>query len=104
MLKALFDEAFVIPDPVEASPDGTRLVPYSGPPLTVGGELNKLAFNIGMGRVFAGIHWRSDVVWGNRLGESVSLGLLADEAGCYNEPFAGYSLRKFDGRSVVVSG
>ncbi len=104
MLKALFDESFVIPNPVEASPDGLSLVPYTGPPLTAGGELNKLAFNIGMGRVFAGIHWRSDVVWGNWLGEAVSMGLLADEAGCYNEPFTGYSFRKFDGRSVTVRG
>ena len=104
MLKALFDETFVIPNPVEASADGLSLVPYSGPPLTVGGELNKLAFNIGMGRVFAGIHWRSDVFWGNWLGEVVSLGLLADEDGCYNEPFSGYTLRRFDGRPVTVSG
>jgi hypothetical protein len=104
MLKALFDETFVIPDPVEASSDGLSLVPYNGPPLTVGGELNKLAFNIGMGRVFAGIHWRSDVFWGNWLGEVVSLGLLADEAGCYNEPFPGYSLRRFDGKRITVSG
>jgi hypothetical protein len=103
MLKALFDESFVIPNPVEASSDGLDLVPYSGPPLTVGGELNKLAFNIGMGRVFGGIHWRSDVLWGNWLGEAVSLGLLADEAGCYNEPFPGYSLRRFDGRPVTVA-
>jgi hypothetical protein len=43
MLKALFNEAFVIPDPVMASDDGLSLAPYSGPPLTVGGELNKLA-------------------------------------------------------------
>ena len=103
MLKALFDESFVIPNPVEASSDGLSLVPYSGPPLTVGGELNKLAFNVGMGRVFAGIHFRSDVLWGNWLGEAVSLGLLTDEAGCYNEPFMGYSLRQFDGRSVEIA-
>ena len=62
MLEAVFDEDFVIPNPVEPTPDGTSLVPYTGPPLTVGGELNKLAFNVGMGRVFGGIHWRSDVV------------------------------------------
>jgi hypothetical protein len=103
MLKALFDENFVVPNPVEASSDGLSLVPYSGPPLTVGGELNKLAFNIGMGRVFAGIHWRSDVFWGNWLGEEVSLGLLADEAGCYREPFFGYSLRRFDGSEVTIA-
>jgi hypothetical protein len=33
----------------------------------------------------------------------VSLGLLADEVGCYNEPFPGYSLRKFDGRAITIA-
>jgi hypothetical protein len=32
VLKAFFDEAFVIPNPVEASDDGLSLVPYSGLP------------------------------------------------------------------------
>jgi len=40
--------------------DPTKLIPYVGPPLTVGGELNKLATNIGQGRNWAGIHFRSD--------------------------------------------
>src|SRR5581483_4466870 len=62
VLKAIFDESFVIPDPVQPSADGLHLEPYVGPPLTVGGELNKLAFNIGIARVVGGIHWRSDVV------------------------------------------
>ena len=56
MLKAIFDERFVIPNPEEPSADGLRLQDYDGPPLTVGGELSKLAFNIGMARVMAGIH------------------------------------------------
>ena len=56
MLKAIFDERFVIPSPVEPNADGLRLQDYDGPPLTVGGELNKLAFNIGMARVMAGLH------------------------------------------------
>ena len=43
LLKAFFDESRVITDPVQPDPlDPTRLVPYSGPQLTVGGELNKL--------------------------------------------------------------
>jgi hypothetical protein len=33
----------------------------------------------------------------------VSLGLLADEKGCSNEPFAGYSLRRFDGSEVTIA-
>jgi hypothetical protein len=102
MLKAMFDETFVIPNPVEPTPDGLSLQPYVGPPLTVGGELNKLAFNIGMARVTAGIHWRSDVVEGNRLGQEVSIGLMQDVKPSYNEPFAGYTLTRFDGTSVIL--
>src|SRR5712675_77212 len=61
LLKAFFDERLVITDPVQPDPlDPTRLVPYSGPQLTVGGELNKLAVNFGFGRNWSGIHWRSD--------------------------------------------
>lgn len=39
LLKAFFDETFVIPNPVVPDPnDPTKVIPYSGPPLTVGGE------------------------------------------------------------------
>jgi len=102
VLKAIFDESFVIPDPVEATADGVALEPYVGPALTVGGELNKLAFNIGMARVTAGIHWRSDVVEGNRLGQEVSLSILDDMKSTYSEPFDGYSLTRFNGAPVGV--
>jgi membrane-associated phospholipid phosphatase len=103
MLKAIFDESFVIPNPVQPSADGLSLVPYVGPPLTVGGELNKLAFNIGMGRIAGGIHWRSDVAEGNALGEAVSLGILADmEPACNEKPFSGFSLTKFDGTTITT--
>lgn len=54
--------------------------------------------------VIARIHWRSDVQWGNRTGEIVTLGILQDERGCYAEPFRGYSLRRFDGRTVRAAG
>jgi hypothetical protein len=97
MLKAIFDESFVIPNPVEPSAGGLHLQDYDGPPLTVGGELNKLAFNIGMARVMAGIHWRSDVIEGNRLGQAVAISILQDMEPAYNEPFGGFTLTKFDG-------
>ena len=42
ILKAWFDEDTVIANPVQASADGTSLVPFVGPPLTVGGELTSL--------------------------------------------------------------
>ena len=102
MLKAIFDESFVIPNPVEPTPDGLSLQPYVGPPLTVGGELNKLAFNIGMARVMAGIHWRSDVVEGNKLGQDVSIGIMLDMKPTYNEPHTGYTLTKFDGTTFTI--
>jgi len=102
MLKAIFDERFVIPDPQEPTPDGLALRPYQGPPLTVGGELNKLAFNIGMARVTAGIHWRSDVVEGNRLGQETSIAIMQDVKASYNEPFAGFTLTRFDGTSITA--
>src|SRR6185295_18163353 len=50
ILKAFFDESFVLPRPVVPDADGLTLQPYAGPPLTVGNELNKLANNIGIGR------------------------------------------------------
>ncbi len=102
MLKAIFDEDFVIPNPVEPTPDGLRLQPYGGPPLTVGGELNKLAFNIGMARILGGIHWRSDVIEGNQLGQEVSIAILEDMKSAYNERYHGFTVRKFDGTSYQI--
>ena len=72
MLKAFFQPAFVLPNPLEASADGLALRPYRGPDLTVGGELNKLASNIALGRDAAGAHWRSDASEGIKLGEAVA--------------------------------
>jgi len=66
-------------DAVQAAPDGLSLVPYNGPPLTVGGELNKLASNIAIGRNFAGVHWRSDATESLKLGEEVAIRYLMDE-------------------------
>jgi hypothetical protein len=62
MLKALFDERQVIRNPVvpNLANGGQTLIPYVAPPgeppLTVGGELNKLASNISQGRNIAGVH------------------------------------------------
>ena len=103
MLKAFFDESRVIADPVQPDPsDPTRLVPYSGPPLTVGGELNKLAMNFAMGRNWTGIHWWSDAAASMAIGEEVAIALLRDERMTVREPFEGFSLTRFDGRRVTV--
>lgn len=102
MLKAFFQEDFVIPNPVVASTDGLSLAPYSGPPLTIGGELNKLAANIALGRDFAGVHWRSDGIEGLKLGEAVAIGILQDYSHTYNENFKGFTFTKFDGTKITI--
>ena len=105
VLKAFFDEGALIANPVVAAEDGLSTTPYLGPDaaaMTLGGELNKLAWNIAGGRLFAGVHWRTDAVAGLRLGEEVALGILADLRQTYAEEFGGYELTTFDGRRVVV--
>jgi len=105
MLKALFDESFVIPNPVVAGPAGLSLTPYTGPDagrLTVGGELNKLAANVALGRNFAGIHWRSDYTQSLRLGEAVAASVLQDHKRTFAEDFQGFAFTGFDGARIVV--
>jgi hypothetical protein len=102
MLKALYNESFVIPNPVIASDDGLSLLPYNGPALTVGNELNKLASNIALGRDASGVHYRSDGVQGILLGEAIALSILRETATLYNEVFPGFTLTRFDGRTETI--
>jgi hypothetical protein len=102
VLKAWFDQSFVLPTAVVASPDGHALLPYTGAPLTVGGELHKLAGNVMMGRDFGGVHWRSDGAAGLQLGEAVALAVLADERAAYTGTFGGFTLTKFDGTTITI--
>jgi hypothetical protein len=103
ILKAFYDENAVFPNPVQPDPsDPTRLIPYIGPPLTIGGELNKLATNIGLGRNWAGIHWRSDAAASLPLAEELAIGLLRDEKLTFREPFEGFRFTRFDGSTVVI--
>ncbi len=105
ILKAWFDESFVIPDPVVPGADGMELVSYTGTDagsLTVGGELNKIAANIAFGRNFAGIHWRTDYSQSIELGENVAIGILRDQKNTPKESFVGFSLTKFDGTTITI--
>ena len=103
MLKFFFDGNFVIPNPVMPAPDGLSLVPFSGAPLTVNGELSKLAFNVSFGHgIHAGIHFRSSTYWSILLGEQVGLSILQDRARSYNEPFT-INITKFDGTTATIS-
>jgi hypothetical protein len=103
ILKAFYDESYVIQNPVQPDPqDPTKLIPYVGPPLTVGGELNKLATNIGTGRNWAGIHWRSDAAASLPQAEEIAISLLRDERNTFREAFEGFKFTRFDGSSVVI--
>ncbi|MCU1289942.1 MAG: phosphoesterase, PA-phosphatase related [Acidobacteria bacterium] len=103
ILKAWFNEETVIENPVVPDAAGTGLVPYGGSEnLTVGGELNKMAANVALGRNAAGVHWRSDATESMLLGEALAISILQDQRACYNEKFAGFRLTKFDGTTTTV--
>jgi PAP2 superfamily len=108
VLKALFDEKRELRFPIQPTRDGKdwEELDRTLPRPTVGGELNKLAANIAMGRNFAGIHWRSDAEQGLRLGESVALAWLRAERAKSVEGkqgwLQGFELTDFVGKTVKV--
>jgi hypothetical protein len=105
ILKALFDETYVIPRPKIPTADGSALKNLNGANLTVGGELNKLVSNIGIGRNIAGVHWRSDAANSYLLGERVALCVLVDSLSCLTEELIKGPLvfTSFQGRRVEVT-
>jgi hypothetical protein len=64
------------------------LVEYSGPynqMLTVGGEANKLAPNIAVGRSHARVNHRSDYERSLTLGEELAISVPRDQKATFNE-------------------
>jgi hypothetical protein len=103
VLKAVVNESYVLPDPVVPSPDGMRLLPYTGTPLTLGSELDKLAANCALGRDTAGVHFRSDSYAGLRLGEAAALSFMRDRVTAIGAGAPTYSLTTIDGAKVTIS-
>lgn len=103
VLKACFEESMLMPGCVEPDADGLSLKPCSNYAPTVGEEVDKLAFNIAMGRDWAGIHYRSDTTAGLRLGEDVAISILQDLVGTYTEDFKGFSFTRLDGTKVHIT-
>ncbi|MEU3252237.1 vanadium-dependent haloperoxidase [Streptomyces sp. NPDC006997] len=104
VLKAWFDERHLLTDPVVPSKDGKGLKPYTGADagrLTVGGELNKIAANVAIGRNMGGVHWRSDYTASVRLGEEIAIGLLRESREATLED-AYFSLTRFDGTTISI--
>jgi hypothetical protein len=102
ILKQLVQDTMPFPDPVDVSADGQRLVTYTGPALTIGGELNKLASNIATGRNAAGIHFRTDMEEGMKLGEQVAMHALRDIASTYTEDFGGFPFTRLNGQRAIL--
>jgi hypothetical protein len=106
VLKAFYNEDALFPAPRKVAPDGITTLPYvvgvDGPALTMGGELNKLAHNLSFGRDMSGLHWRTDNIAGNRLGEDLAIRWLHEQKATYPFPFSGFNLTRFDGTQIVI--
>jgi len=77
--------------------------PYTGSDvLTIGGELNKLAVNVSIGRNIAGVHWRTEGIQSMKLGEELAISILRDQRLLTNERFAGFTFTRFDGTSCTI--
>jgi hypothetical protein len=100
VLKAFFKEDATIPSPVEPSASGESLEAI-GDQLTIGGELNKLASNITLGRDWAGVHYRSDGTEGMLLGEEIGIAILKDWRNAHpKQPTL--TLKRFDGEEIQI--
>jgi len=71
-------------------------------PLTLEGELNKLAANISIGRNMAGVHYYSDYFDSVRMGEEIAIGILEEQALGYPQDTFVMSVPTFDGDTVRI--
>lgn len=108
ILKAFFDHGRIL----DFGRDNDNYIYYVGnentlkevkieTPLTVEGELNKLAANIAIGRDWAGVHYFTDYIESLRLGEQIALGMLEEQKLTYGENFR-MTIPLFDGGVVQI--
>jgi hypothetical protein len=115
VLKAFFDENAKFENPVQvdlSDPLHQKLV-FAKPAdqarwnLTIGGELNKLAANVSIGRNMAGVHYWSDDFESRKLGEQIGIEILQEQSLTYNEQRATggeiyFAFTRMDGKTVVT--
>ncbi|MEM7453399.1 MAG: vanadium-dependent haloperoxidase [Planctomycetota bacterium] len=110
ILKAYFDHGWTPGDWMDGAQgiayqptkDGSALRKLNvACPLTVEGELNKLAANIAIGRNWAGVHYYSDYIESMRLGEEIAIGMLEEQKLTYPENFT-MTVPLFDGGAVQI--
>jgi hypothetical protein len=71
--------------------------------LTIGGELNKIASNVAMGRTMGGVHWRTDNTRSLRLGEQVAIEILRKRTTEYAEKGVSFTFRSFDRQLIRIA-
>lgn len=111
VIKAIWEDTTLLNSrfaPVRPDPlNPTLLVPLAGQGenlMTVASELDKLASNIGVGRDWAGVHYRADCDQGMLLGQQVAIKYLQDQACTYTEQgFTGFVLTQFDGTRIRIT-
>ena len=102
ILKSWFNENYEFKEIYEPNNSGTKLEKRNRS-LKLGGELNKLAANIAIGRNMAGVHWRSDYTQSLRLGEAIAIGILQEQKILYKETFTRpFEFTRFDGTPVSI--
>ena len=86
---------------------------FTGPPLTIHGELNKLIANITLFRDGAGMHWRTDgttsgncgtaiATGGNLLGEKMAVSMLRDIKRTYREEVGTFEFKSITGEPIQI--
>ncbi|MEM6551525.1 MAG: vanadium-dependent haloperoxidase [Planctomycetota bacterium] len=109
ILKAFFNDTATFNTVMQTGPASatgeTQLIALpktpKTPALTVGGELDKLAANISIGRDWAGVHFYSDYLESIRLGEEIAIGILEEQKLMFRERFS-MSLTSFDGIRISI--
>ena len=112
ILKAFFDHGWQISK--ESNPGSGQYVAYEpnangdglqelllDKPLTVEGELNKIAANISIGRDWAGVHYFTDYIESLNLGEQIAIGLLEEQKLTYGENFT-MTVPLYEGGTVRI--
>ncbi len=109
VLKAYFAGSQKLKDvgitPMMPKPNGTELTDVGVPnanDLTIGGELDKLASNIAIGRNMAGVHWRTDYSQSVLLGQRIATSVLYHQRRDYHERPWKFSYLSFGGKVVEV--
>ncbi len=105
LLKAIFADATfndLKVTPIERDAAGNAVPHPEYNALTVYGELDKLAANVGMARNIAGVHWRSDFAESLKLGECIALNFLRELAFTYNEDVS-FTFPLFSGQNVTIT-